>query len=202
MKLEICANSYQSAINAQKAGADRIELCDQLDEGGTTASYGTIKKCVESLKIPVFSLIRPRRGDFIYSCYEIDIMKEDIKLCKGLGVDGIVIGILKNENEIDYDTLKEFIELASPLEITFHKAIDEIEDPVKEIPKLKAAGVSRILSSGKRETALEGKKLLNEMIEAAGKDMSIIVCGKITKDNFEEVSKEIKSSEYHGRKIL
>ncbi|MDP0492975.1 MAG: copper homeostasis protein CutC [Fusobacterium sp. JB021] len=202
MLKEVCVGSFLQGKMAESRGADRIELCDHLDEGGTTASYGTIKKCVESLKIPVFSLIRPRRGDFIYSCYEIDIMKEDIKLCKGLGVDGIVIGILKNENEIDYDTLKEFIELASPLEVTFHKAIDEIEDPVKEIPKLKAAGVSRILSSGKGETALEGKEILNKMIEAAGKDMPIIVCGKITKDNFEEVSKEIKSSEYHGRKIL
>ncbi|MFK4784415.1 copper homeostasis protein CutC [Fusobacterium sp. MFO224] len=202
MLKEVCVGSFLEAKMAEKRGAGRIELCDRLDEGGTTASYGTIKKCVESLNIPVFALVRPRSGDFIYSCYEIDIMREDIKLCKGLGVKGIVIGILNNKNEIDYETLRDFVKLAHPLEVTFHKAIDEVKDPVKEIPKLKAAGVSRILSSGKGKTALEGKKLLNKMIEAAGANMTVIVSGKITKENFDEVSQEIKSSEYHGRKIL
>lgn len=199
---EACVGSFLEAKMAEKRGADRIEICDNLDEGGTTSSYGIIKKCVESLNIPVFSLIRPRKGDFIYSCYEVDIMKEDIKLCKGLGVKGIVIGILKNNREIDYEVLKEFVELAYPVEVTFNKAIDELEKPEEEIEKLFEAGVSRILSSGKAKTALEGKELLNKMIKRAADKIIIVVAGKVTKENFQEVSEEIKTSEYHGKKII
>lgn len=202
MLKEVYAGSFLEAKMAEKKGADRIELCDSLKEGGTTASYGIIKKCVESLNVPIFALIKPRVGDSIYSSYEIEIMKEDIKLCKGIGVAGIVIGILKNENEIDYKTLKEFIELASPIDVTFSNAIDELEDPIKEIKKLKEVGITRILSYGKEETALLGKDFFNKMIQKAGNDMTIIVSGRITKENFQEVSSEIRSSEYHGRKIV
>lgn len=199
---EVYAGSFLEAKLAEQRGADRIELCDKVKEGGTTASYGIIKKCVDSLKVPIFALIRPRIGDYVYSSYEKEIMKEDVKLCKAAGVDGIVIGFLTKKNEIDYDTLQEFIDLALPMEITFSNAIDELEDPVKEIKKLKAVGVNRILSYGKEETALLGKELFNKMIQEAGKDIPIIVAGRITKDNLKEVSSKIKSSEYHGRKIV
>lgn len=199
---EKCIGSFLEAFEAQKLGAERIELCDNLAEGGTTPSYGTIKMVVEKLNIPAFVIIRPRGGDFYYTPEEIEIMKEDIKLCKELGVEGVVIGALNRDNTINYDAIKEMIDLAKPMSITFHKAIDELENPVAEVKKLANLGVNRILTSGTKETALEGQEILKEMIKEAGEDIIIIVAGKVTKDNLDEISKLILAKEYHGKKII
>lgn len=199
---EKCIGSFLEALEAQELGAERVELCDNLAEGGTTPSYGTIKMVVEKLNIPTFVIIRPRGGDFYYTPEEIEIMKEDIKICKELGVKGVVIGALNRDNTINYDAIKEMIDLAKPMSITFHKAIDELENPVTEIKKLANLGVNRILTSGTKETALEGQNILREMIKEAGEDIIIIVAGKVTKDNLDEISNLIPTKEYHGKKIV
>lgn len=199
---EKCIGSFLEALEAQELGAERVELCDNLTEGGTTPSYGTIKMLVEKLNIPVFVIIRPRGGDFYYTPEEIEIMKEDIKICKELGVKGVVIGALNRDNTINYDAIKDMIDLAKPMSITFHKAIDELENPVTEVKKLANLGVNRILTSGTKETALEGENILREMIKEAGEDIIIIVAGKVTKDNLNEISNLIPAKEYHGKKIV
>lgn len=199
---EFCAGSFSEALAAEKRGADRIELCDNLNEGGTTQSYGTIKMALEKLNIPVFPIIRARGGDFCYSDEELKIMKEDILMCKSLGAKGIVFGMLTKDKKIDEKILKEFVSLASPMEVTFHKAVDELENPVEAVDILAEAGVKRILTSGTKATALEGADILNEMIQRAEGKITIVVAGGVTTENFDEVSKKIVSSEYHGKKIV
>lgn len=199
---EACVESLIDAIEAEKRGADRIELCDNLSQGGTTPSYGTIKLALSTLKIPVFPIIRPRGGDFYYTPAEIEVIKEDIKICKSLGAKGVVLGILTADKKIDFKTLAEFMELAKPMEVTFHKAIDELEDPTLVIDELINLGVKRILSSGTKLTALEGKDILNKMIEKAGDRLTIVVAGKVTKELLPEVSSLIPAKEYHGKVIV
>ncbi|MCD7979513.1 MAG: copper homeostasis protein CutC, partial [Fusobacterium sp.] len=192
---EVCVESFSEALAAEKRGADRIELCDNLYLGGTTPSYGTIKMAMEKLTIPAFPIIRPRGGNFHYSKEEIEIMKEDIKVCKSLGAKGVVLGVLTADNKVDFETLKELVELASPMEVTFHKAVDELENPVEVIDRFVEIGVKRILSSGTKETALEGKDILNAMIKKADNRIIILIAGKVTSDNFEEVAVAIPSTE-------
>lgn len=199
---EACVESLIDALEAEKRGANRIELCDNLSQGGTTPSYGTIKVALSTLKIPVFPIIRPRGGDFCYTPAEIEVIKEDIKVCKSLGAKGVVLGILTADKKIDFKTLAEFMELAKPMEVTFHKAIDELEDPTLVIDDLINLGVKRILSSGTKPTALEGKDMLNKMIEKAGDRLTIVVAGKVTKENLPEISSLIPSKEYHGKIIV
>lgn len=199
---EKCIGSFLEAIEAQELGAERVELCDNLTEGGTTPSYGTIKMVVEKLNIPTFVIIRPRGGDFYYTPEEIEIMKEDIKVCKNLGVKGVVIGALNRDNTINYEAIQDMITLAKPMSVTFHKAIDELKDPVSEVKKLAKIGVNRILTSGTKETALEGKEILKKMIKEAGDKIIIIVAGKVTKENLDEISTLIPTKEYHGKKIV
>ncbi len=199
---EKCIGSFLEAIEAQELGAERVELCDNLTEGGTTPSYGTIKIVVEKLNIPTFVIIRPRGGDFYYTPEEIEIMKEDIKVCKNLGVKGVVIGALNRDNTINYEAIQDMITLAKPMSVTFHKAIDELKDPVSEVKKLAKIGVNRILTSGTKETALEGKEILKKMIKEAGDEIIIIVAGKVTKENLDKISTLIPTKEYHGKKIV
>lgn len=199
--LEACVESFSQAKNMIDKGANRIELCENLNVGGTTPSYGTIKKC-RSLAIPVFVMIRPRGGNFVYSSEEIEIMKLDIQMCKDLGVLGVVLGVLTSDNKIDYSLLKELVTLAKPMSITFHKAIDEVENPLNEINSLIDLGIDRVLTSGKSDTAIEGKDLINKMIQYGNDLITIIPAGNITKENFKEISNLIKSSEYHGKKIV
>lgn len=199
---EACVESLIDALEAEKRGANRIELCDNLSQGGTTPSYGTIKIALSTLKIPIFPIIRPRGGDFCYTPAEIEVIKEDIKVCKSLGAKGVVLGILTADKKIDFKTLAEFMELAKPMEVTFHKAIDELEDPTLVIDDLINLGVKRILSSGTKPTALEGKDMLNKMIEKAGDRLTIVVAGKVTKENLPEISSLIPSKEYHGKIIV
>ena len=199
---EACVESLIDALEAEKRGADRIELCDNLSQGGTTPSYGTIKVALSTLKIPVFPIIRPRGGDFYYTPDEIEVIKEDIKVCKSLGAKGVVLGLLTKDKKIDFEVLSQLVELAKPMEVTFHKAIDELEDPTLVIDELINIGVKRILSSGTKPTALEGKNMLNKMIEKAGDRLTIVVAGKVTKEILPEVSSLIPAKEYHGKVIV
>lgn len=199
---EACVESFEKALEAQNKGANRIELCENLAVGGTTPSYGTVKICLEKLNIPIFPMVRARGGNFNYSKDEIEIMKEDIKLFKEIGVKGIVLGCLTNDNKIDLETTKELVDLAYPMEVTFHKAIDEISSPLDYIDALIDIGIKRILTSGGKATALEGKDLINDMIRKSNKKLKIVVAGKVTKENLSELSSLISSDEFHGKQIV
>jgi copper homeostasis protein len=199
---EVCVESYEEAVKAVQAGASRIELCENLSVGGTTPSFGTIKKCAEKLTVPVMVMIRPRGGNFHYSQDEIEIMKEDILKCKELSIHGVVFGLLDDRKNIDVSRTKQLVQLARPMQITFHKAIDESVDLLESVATLKDIGVDRILTSGGEKTAAKAMDTLSRMIELAGPQISIIVAGKVTHENFEEIRKLIPSKEYHGRKII
>lgn len=199
---EACIESFKEALDSEKKGASRVELCENLAVGGTTPSYGTVKICLEKLNIPVFPMIRPRGGNFTYSDEEIEIMKEDIKVFKNLGVKGVVFGILTKDNKIDIEKMKDLVTLASPMEVTFHKAIDELSNPLDYIDILIEIGVKRILTSGCEATALQGKDLINKMIEKSKNKLKIVVAGKVTKENIEELKTLILSEEFHGKLIV
>ncbi|MFZ8014497.1 copper homeostasis protein CutC [Fusobacterium watanabei] len=199
---EACVESFEKALEAQNNGADRIELCENLSVGGTTPSYGTVKICLEKLNIPIFPMIRARGGNFVYSKDEIEIMKEDIKVFKDLGVKGVVLGCLTSDNKIDLELTKTLVNLAYPMEITFHKAIDEISNPLDYIDDLVDIGIKRILTSGGKATALEGKDLINEMIKKSNGRLKIVVAGKVTKENLNELSNLISADEFHGKLIV
>jgi len=199
---EACVESFEKALEAQNNGADRIELCENLSVGGTTPSYGTVKICLEKLNIPIFPMIRARGGNFVYSKDEIEIMKEDIKVFKNLGVKGVVLGCLTSDNKIDLELTKTLVNLAYPMEITFHKAIDEISNPLDYIEDLVNIGIKRILTSGGKATALEGKDLINDMIKKSNGRLKIVVAGKVTKENLNELSNLISADEFHGKLIV
>lgn len=197
MKLEICANSYQSAKNACDSGAHRIELCQELSVGGITPSYGLLKKVIEELDIPVFVLIRPRSGNFVYSEDEFQIMKTDIQLCKDLGCKGIVSGILKPDDTIDVERTKILIDLAKPLSFTFHRAFDEVKNPKEALLQLIELGANRVLTSGKKTTAEEGLDLLKELNVLAKNRITILAGGGITSKNA-NLFKEAGLTEIHA----
>lgn len=199
---EACVESFEKALEAQNNGANRIEFCENLAVGGTTPSYGTVKVCLEKLDIPIFPMIRARGGNFIYSKDEIEIMKEDIKIFKELGVKGVVLGCLTSNNKIDLELTKELVDLAYPMEVTFHKAIDEIQNPLDYIDDLVNIGIKRILTSGGKATALEGKDLINEMIKKSNGRLKIVVAGKVTKENLNGLSNLISANEFHGKLIV
>ena len=199
---EACVESFEKALEAQNNGANRIELCENLAVGGTTPSYGTVKVCLEKLDIPIFPMIRARGGNFIYSKDEIEIMKEDIKIFKELGVKGVVLGCLTSNNKIDLELTKELVDLAYPMEVTFHKAIDEIQNPLDYIDDLVNIGIKRILTSGGKATAFEGKDLINKMIKKSNGRIKIVVAGKVTKENLNGLSNLISANEFHGKLIV
>jgi copper homeostasis protein len=197
MKLEICANSYQSAINAQEAGAHRIELCQELSVGGLTPSYGLLKQVVDALSIPVFVLIRPRTGNFTYSEAEFDIMKQDIQICKNLGCAGIVSGVLNNDNSIDIERTKELIELSKPLALTFHRAFDCVENPIESLEQLIVLDVGSVLTSGQEMAAEKGVELLKQLNKQARGRITILAGGGISAKNA-KMFKEAGLDEIHA----
>lgn len=202
MKLfEKCVGNYSEAAEAEILGADRIEFCDNLIEGGTTPSYGNIKKVINTVKIPAMVIIRPRGGNFEFSKDEADIMIEDIRMCKELGAYGVVIGALK-ENEIDLELTKRLVEEAKPMKITFHMAFDEIEDKKKAIDELVDLGVDRILTKGGTEDAMAGKDVLKELVEYAN-DRIIVMPGKgVNKENRDYLLEYTGAKEIHGTKVV
>ena len=183
MKLEICANSYQSAKNAQKAGAHRIELCQELSVGGITPSYGLLKQVIDNFNIPVYVLIRPRGGNFVYSDAEFEIIKHDIEVCKELGCAGIVSGVLRDYNSIDIRRTKELVDLSKPLDFTFHRAFDEVKNPKDALEQLVDLGVHRVLTSGQQKTAEVGLELLKELNDIANGRITILAGGGVNSQN-------------------
>lgn len=197
MILEICASNYQSAVNAQIAGAHRIELCTELAVGGLTPSYGILREVLKTLTIPAFVLIRPRGGNFTYSEAEFEIMKHDIRLCKDMGYAGIVSGILNKDHSIDSNRTKQLIELSKPLSFTFHRAFDLTSDPFISLEQLIDLGVDRILTSGQDTTAERGIKLLKELNEKAVGRVTILPGGGINSHNA-KAFKQLGFKELHA----
>ncbi|MGI9552684.1 MAG: copper homeostasis protein CutC, partial [Aurantibacter sp.] len=182
MIVEVCANSFESAVNAQRAGADRIELCSELSVGGITPSYALLKAVRKALDIPVHVLIRPRGGDFTYSDSEFGIMKEDVLLCREIGIDGIVSGVLHTDFSLDEKRTRILMEASDGMGFTFHRAFDWVSNPREVFAKLEAMGVDCILSSGQQNSALEGIGLLSELNQK-GTKCTIMPGGGIDIDN-------------------
>lgn len=198
---EACVGNYKDALRAEALGANRIEFCDNLLEDGTTPSFGNIKMALKNLKIPFVVIIRPRGGNFEYSEDEAEIMIEDIKACKELGVYGVVIGALKG-NKIDLELTKKLVEAAKPMKTTFHMAFDEIEDKKAAIDELVDLGVDRILTKGGMENALAGKDVLKDLVTYAN-DRIIIMPGKgVNKENREYLLEYTGAKEIHGTKVV
>ena len=189
MIFEVCASSFESAKNAQIAGAQRIELCSELGVGGITPSYGLITKVMEELSILNCVLIRPRSGDFTYSDEEFDIMLRDIKFCKELDCEGVVTGVLHKDGEIDIERTKRLMEVAGSMDFIYHRAFDCTPNPEKAIEELKKLGVKRILSSGQKKTAIEGLPLLKKLNKIADGKISIMAGGGISPESIQEIKK-------------
>ncbi len=183
MILEICASNYQSALNAQTAKANRIELCSELAIGGITPSYGLVKQTLETLSIPVFILIRPRSGHFTYSEAEFNIMQHNIELFKKMGCSGIVSGISNIDNTIDVERTKALIEIAKPLPFTFHRAFDWTPNPTEALEQLIAIGADRVLTSGQGSSGEEHIDLLIELKNIARNRITILACGGVNAAN-------------------
>ncbi len=183
VKIEVCSTSIKSVINAQKNGADRIELCSELAIGGITPSKGLILEARKYSKIPIKVLIRPRSGDFNYSKEEIEVIKRDIITLNKIGVDGIVIGITDEIGNLPVDKLKSFVDLAGSLSLTFHRAFDVLKNPIDDLEKLIDLGFDTILTSGQKENVYDGIGFLNEIKKIAGNRISIMPGGGISLDN-------------------
>lgn len=183
MLLEICAANIQSAINAETAGAHRIELCSELAVGGVTPSFGMIQEVLKKVSIPVFVLIRPRRGNFTYSNDEIEIIKADILQCKQMGCAGIVSGVLNDDHTIDASRTKELVELSKPLPFTFHRAFDWVPNPTEALETLIDIGVQRVLTSGQAKTAEIGIELLVQLKNQSKDRIQILPGGGINENN-------------------
>jgi len=203
MLKEVCVETLQEAVLAEKLGANRIELCSDLHLDGLTPSFELMKQACSILKIPVMVMIRPRAGNFVYAEEEISQMKSEIDLAKKAGAAGVVFGLLTSDNKIDKTNTKILAEYAHPLPVTFHKAIDEMENPVEGVSVLKEiSGIKRILTSGGKPTALEGQKIIRKMVEVAGVQITILVAGKVLNTNVEEIQKLTGAKELHGRRIV
>jgi len=183
MVLEVCANSYLSAKNAQEAGAHRIELCSELALGGITPSAGLIQKVTSHLQIPVFVLIRPRSGDFTYTTDEFEIMLEDIAFCKSSGIQGIVSGVLLKDGTIDKHRTQKLIKASDGMSFTFHRAFDWVPDIHSALNTLIDLKVDRILSSGQHNSALEGMHILKQLLTKAQNRIAILPGGGIRAQN-------------------
>ena len=195
--LEVCANSTQSAINGQKGGAIRVELCDNLSEGGTTPSLSQIQNTRQLINIQLNVLIRPREGDFLYSDLEFEIMKQDIHHCGQAKCDGVVFGILNPDGSIDKKRNQELVNIAQRYRMTttFHRAFDRSNDLFGSLEDIIELGCDRILTSGGMESAPEGKEILNGQ---ADQRIIIMPGGGITENNISELVKATDLKEFHG----
>jgi copper homeostasis protein len=195
--LEICCTSFESAKIAAEGGANRIELCDNLFEGGTTPSAGMILKIKDKVDIGLYVIIRPRGGDFVYSDDEFRIMQKDIQFCHDIGVDGIVSGVLTIDGDIDVEHTKQLVELSGNMDFTFHRAFDLVRNPEKALQDVISTGTSRILTSGLENNVVEGSEMLKDLVELAGNDIKIMAGGGLKSANIQEIIDTTGCNEFH-----
>jgi copper homeostasis protein len=198
MLLEIAVFNLSSALLAVSAGADRLELCENPGEGGTTPSYGTLKMVKELIHVPVFPIIRPRGGDFLYSDDEFGVMKKDVELCKQLGFEGVVIGLLKGDGTVDEVRTRELVSIAYPLEVTFHRAFDRAADPFNALETIISCGCQRILTSGQVPNAGDAKDLLKQLVNAANDRIIILPGSGVRSSNIREIASFAGAVEMHS----
>lgn len=199
---EACVGDYLEAKKAYELGANRIELCANLKEGGITPSYGTILLAKENLKIPINVMIRPRGGSFVFTEDEIRIMEMDIEFCREAKVNAVVIGVLTEDKKINETAVKRLVSKADDLSVTFHMAFDEIEDQKRALDQLIAVGIDRVLTKGGSGSALENRQALKELVAYGSGRIVILAGGGITQDNYAEVVKSTGVKEVHGTKIV
>lgn len=197
MLLEICVFNTATAIAAEKAGADRIELCENYANGGTTPSYGYLKTVREQISIPVFPMIRPRGGDYFHSADEIGIIRKDILLCKELGFEGVVFGLLNQDGTIDRENTARLTEAAYPLEVTFHRAFDRCKDPLEALETIIDCGCNRILTSGQEPKVTEGLNMVKQLVEQANDRIIIMPGSGLNSANVATIIQTAGVSEVH-----
>ena len=201
--LEACVENLDQALLPEQKNADRIELCGRLDLGGITPSRDMIISSVKDLRIPAKIMIRPRGGNFIYSDSEVELMISDIIFCKENGIGEIVLGTLTDRGEVDVPLISSLSSLAGPMKVTFHKAIDDVNDFMRSLEELSTLKtIESVLTSGTGKNAILGKPLLKKAIKMFSGTLSIIAAGSITNENLEKVHKEIGAKEYHGKRIV
>jgi copper homeostasis protein len=198
MILEIAVFNIQSAILAAHAGADRIELCENPHDGGTTPSYGTLKTVREKINIPVFPIIRPRGGDFLYSNEEYEVIKKDVLLCKELGFEGVVTGMLLQDGSVDIKRTTKLTELAYPLEVTFHRAFDRAKNAFQSLEDVIKCGCQRILTSGQVPDAFDGKDLIKKLVTQADERVVIMPGSGVRAGNIAELANYTGAAELHS----
>ncbi|MEC3881040.1 copper homeostasis protein CutC [Parapedobacter sp. 10938] len=196
-QLEICANSVLSALNAQEGGADRVELCQNLESGGTTPSLGQVWLARGGLSIGVHVLIRPRAGGFLYSDIEFLEMKADIMFCKEAKCDGVVIGMLLVDGQVDTVRMAELIELARPMHVTFHRAFDRCRDPFEALEVIIGLGCDRLLTSGMKDTAAEGAETIARLVEQANGRIEVMPGSGINEENILQIVASTGASSFH-----
>ena len=197
-KLEIIGFNIESCLAAQEAGADRIELCGSPGEGGTTPSYGLVQSAREKLEIDLYVMIRPRGGDFLYTDDEFEMMMKEVEFCKRLGCDGIVTGILTTNGKVDIPRCRQLIDLAYPLEATFHRAFDRVADPFEALENIIQLGFERILTSGLKPKAIESLRLLEELINKADGRIIIMPGSGVTSQNIISIAETTGAKEFHS----
>ncbi len=197
MKLEIVVYNIESALRAQQGGADRIELCDNPGEGGTTPSYGTIEAVRQNVSMDIFVMIRPRGGDFHYNNYEFHSMKRDIMQCQKISVDGLVFGILNADGTLDKKRCKELIDKARPLKVTCHRAFDMTRDPFEALEDCIEVGFDRILTAGQQAVASKGAGLIGELIKRANGRIAIMPGSGVNENTVEDILRKSKAKEIH-----
>ena len=200
--LEIAVFSLESALIAQQSGADRIELCENPADGGTTPSYGYLKMAIEKIQIPVYPIIRPRGGDFLFSDTEWEIVLQDIQLCKDLGFSGIVTGSLHRDGLVNEAQLQQAVSLAYPMEVTFHRAFDRVSDPLVALEQVIAAGCTRILTSGLQPEVIAGAPLLKILVQQAGKRIIIMPGSGVRSSNLAQLRASTGAREFHSSACL
>ena len=197
LTLEVCVDSVESALAAQAAGADRVELCQALFEGGLTPSAGLIEEVRARVSLKLAVMIRPRGADFCYSTTEFAVMKRDLLLARKLGADVLVLGLLKPDGTIDRERTCELLELARPLPVTFHRAFDMTRDPREALETLIGLGVDRVLTSGQERSALEGLDLIAELIQLAGDRIVVMPGGGLSERNLPKILRQSGAREFH-----
>ena len=196
--IEIATTDYTTTEQAVKGGADRIELCTALSEGGLTPSFGLIKQCREKFNLPIFPIIRPRSGDFLYGDSEFEIITKDVLLCKQLNCDGVVVGFLTKDGTVDQKKTELIVKLAYPMEVTFHRAFDRCKDPFAALEIIIEAGCQRILTSGQQQKAIDGIDLIKQLVVAADNRIVLMPGSGIKPDNIRMISEATGAVEFHG----
>ncbi|XP_076630037.1 copper homeostasis protein cutC homolog [Colletes latitarsis] len=196
--MEICIDCLESARNAIEGGATRLEVCVSLAEGGLSPTPGLVRKIKSFSPVPVYVMLRLRAGGFVYTKEDMDVMLQDLEILKDHGADGFVFGALTSSNEVDEEFCKSVLSAAGPLPVTFHRAFDEVNDPIKSLDTLIKLGFERVLTSGQRDTAEEGLELIKRLVERAQDKIVVMPGSGITKDNILKVKSVTGAKEFHA----